>query len=97
MQNALYQITLLIAGTAVVTTLLEVLIPQGKLKKTVLFAIGLVFLLSIAAPIGGLVNSASTLELFTENNGAHSSVPQATPNYEELLRKYYEQGIEKGG
>ncbi len=97
MQNALYQITLLIAGTAVVTTLLEVLIPQGKLKKTVLFAIGLVFLLSIAAPIGGLVHSASALELFEKNSQAHSSVPQATPGYEDLLRKYYEQGIEKGG
>ncbi len=94
MQTILYQITLLIAGMAVVTTLLEVLIPQGKLKKTVLFTVGLVFLLSIAAPITRLVTSSPSNELFQMEE-----MPQSTavpgPSYEELLRKYYEKSLEQ--
>ncbi len=94
MQTSLYQITLLIAGVAVVTTLLEVLIPQGKLKKTVMFAVGLVFLLSIAAPIARLVTSAPSLRLFQSEEAPKSTTDPGT-TYEELLRKYYEQSLEQ--
>lgn len=92
--NFLYEITLLIAGMAVVTTLLEVLIPQGKLKKTVMFAVGLVFLLSIAAPLTKIVTSAPSAELFQGGELAQIT-PMPGPSYEELLRKYYEKSLEQ--
>ncbi|HWR23037.1 MAG TPA: stage III sporulation protein AF [Feifaniaceae bacterium] len=94
MQGFLYQITLLIAGMAVVVTLLEVLIPQGKLKKTVLFAIGLVFLLSVSAPIVRLVTSGPSGELF-QMEELPELTPVPGPSYEDLLRKYYEQSLEE--
>ncbi len=94
MQTFLYQITLLIAGMAVVITLLEVLVPQGKLKKTVLFALGLVFLLSVSAPIVRLVTSAPSAELF-QMEELPQFTPVPGPSYEELLRKYYEQSLEQ--
>ena len=94
MQTFLYQITLLIAGMAVVTTLLEVLIPQGKLKKTVLFAVGLVFLLSVAAPITRLATSTPSAELF-QMEELPQITPKPGPSYDELLRKYYEQSLEQ--
>lgn len=92
--NFLYEITLLIAGMAVVTTLLEVLIPQGKLKKTVMFAVGLVFLLSIAAPLTKIVTSVPSAELFQVGE-LPQITPMPVPSYEELLRKYYEKSLEQ--
>ncbi len=93
MQTFLYEITLLIAGMAVVITLLEVLVPQGKLKKTVLFTVGLVFLLSVSTPIVQLVTSESSAKLF-QMEELPQFTPVPGPSYEDLLRKYYEQSLE---
>ena len=96
MQDFLYQITLLIAGMAVVITLLEVIVPEGKLKKTVLFTVGLVFLLSVSAPIVQLVTSAPSTELF-QMEKLPQFTPVPGPSYEDLLRKYYQQSLEQAG
>jgi|GEM_PF-6763491 len=93
MEQALYRLTMLIAGMAVITTLFEALIPQGRLRNTVLFAVGLVFLLAVAEPLLGLF-SAEPLSL--PASAPIEAAPAETPTHEELLRGYYEQA-EKAG
>ena len=93
MQQALYRLTMLIAGMAVVSTLFEAIIPRGKLRNTVLLAVGLVFLLAVAEPLLSLFRSgAFDLPVSAQTN---IETTQA-PTHEELLRGYYEQAEKSG-
>lgn len=89
MLDSLYSVTMLTAAMAVLCALLECMIPQGKLKSTVLLAIGVIFLLSIAAPIAGLLQE--DLPSVAVDTQTDSNMQAELPTHEELLRSYYEE------
>lgn len=93
MQQALYRLTMVIAGMAVIATLFETLIPRGKLRNTVLLAVGIVFLLAVAEPLVSLLRGGS----FELPVSAPASIAAThAPTHEDLLRGYYERAEEKG-
>lgn len=87
--EAFYSYTMLIASLAILCALFECLIPQGRLKNVVLFAIGLLFLTGIVRPLVELVNGSAPDLSFP----AEIEMPAPTygdSSYEELLRGYYD-------
>ena len=95
MLSSLYSVTMFTAAMAVLCALVETMIPQGKLKSTVLLAIGVVFLLALAAPIESLVRTQAPGWETEGTQIAQQTQPPAT--YEGLLRGYYEQSAAKQG
>lgn len=93
MQQALYRLTMLIAGMAVIATLFETLIPRGKLRNTVLLALGIVFLLAVAEPLVSLLRGASFDLPVSAQPGIAAT---QAPTHEDLLRGYYEQAEKNG-
>jgi len=59
----LYRITMMVAAMAVVCALLEFCMTEGPLKKSVILAIGMVFVLIIAGPIINLCKGEVNFEL----------------------------------
>lgn len=90
MLNEFYFATKMVAAMAVLCVLLEALIPKGKLKNTVLLAVGVIFLLSIAQSLAQLVN----LEIPASSMQADQSPGfnmERMPTHNELLERYFEQ------
>ncbi len=87
MLSSLYSVTMVTAAMAVLCALMETMIPQGKLKSTVLLALGIVFLLALASPLAGLLQEPPTLAAGAMQDA--SALEQQT-TYEDLLRGYYE-------
>lgn len=87
MLSSLYSVTMFTAAMAVLCALMETMIPQGKLKSTVLLALGIVFLLALASPLAGLLQEPPTLAASAMQDA--SGLEQQT-TYEDLLRNYYE-------
>lgn len=87
MLSSLYSVTMFTAAMAVLCALMETMIPQGKLKSTVLLALGIVFLLALASPLAGLLQEPPTLATGAMQDA--SGLEQQT-TYEDLLRSYYE-------
>ena len=87
MLSSLYSVTMFTAAMAVLCALMETMIPQGKLKSTVLLALGIVFLLAIASPLAGLLQEPPALAAGAMQDA--SGLEQQT-TYEDLLRGYYE-------
>ena len=91
MLSSLYSVTMFTAAMAVLCALLETMIPQGRLKSTVLLAIGIVFLLALAAPISDLIRQ----EPVSLETGIKQDVQgtKQSPTYEGLLKGYYEDSV----
>lgn len=87
MLSSLYSVTMFTAAMAVLCALMETMIPQGKLKSTVLLALGIIFLLALASPLAGLLQEPPTLAASAVQN--NSSIDQDT-TYDDLVRSYYE-------
>jgi ammonia channel protein AmtB len=88
MLSSLYSVTMVTAAMAVLCALMETMIPQGKLKSTVLLALGIVFLLALASPLAGLLQEPPTLAAGAMQDTF--ALEQQTTHYEDLLRGYYE-------
>lgn len=85
--SSLYSVTMFTAAMAVLCALMETMIPQGKLKSTVLLALGIVFLLALASPLAGLLQEPPVLSAGAVQN---STDWRQQTTYEDLLRGYYE-------
>lgn len=88
--NSFYSYIMLVAALAIFCALLEGVIPEGKLKSTVLFVIGLLFLIGILSPLFELLNSAQIAsgEVLQEDN-IHDQQQLDKPSYIDLLEEYY--------
>ena len=87
--EVIYRATLTVAAMAVLTALLEFLLPQSKLKPCVSIAIGIIFVLSIAAPVVSLCAGRTIAPDF-------SALPfdkqpeQEAPSYQAFMEGLYE-------
>ncbi len=91
MLNELYSTTKMVASMAVLCVLLEALIPQGKLKNSVLLAVGIIFLLSIAQSLTQLVNMDIPTALMQEDPSPYGFAGEKPPTHNELIEHYFEQ------
>lgn len=85
--QSLYSMAITLATMAVISALLEFLMPSGPLKKTVVLAIGMVFVLIIATPIIKLMQGEVSIDAIQWNQ----QPLQETTTHEELLRELYDQ------
>ena len=90
--DALYSVAMLIAAMAVLCALLEGLLPEGKLKKIVLFAIGLIFLIAVASSVIGILQNGSSpfQDVQLQGDTIDSQGIGTARSHEELLRGYYD-------
>lgn len=88
--NSFYSYIMLVAALAIFCALLEGVMPEGKLKATVLFAIGLLFLIGILSPLFELLHSSQIVsgEIFGEDS-INNQQQLDKPSYIDLLEEYY--------
>ncbi len=88
MLEALKNVMVTAAVMAVACTMLEFILPKGKLKTTVTIAAGLIFLLSIAGPIISLLGGGADISFSLPHEEKAAERPM---DYEAWLSGLYAQ------
>ncbi len=86
----LYAYTVQVAALAVLCALFECLIPQGNLKKVVLFALGLLFLIGISAPLLTKMTEMPLDLSWPNTSAASESFDGEAKSHTDLLQEYYD-------
>ena len=94
MMNTFYEYILGIAAMAVLCVLLEAMVPEGGLKRTVQFCVGIIFVCCLAAPIVAGVNLQAAEKAFSFSLHIEQPSQIGPTTHEELLRGYYGDALE---